>query len=191
VQKKRASQSLELFGEGCYESDAPSSSSSSSSSSPLCFFAPLPDPSSPTNRLERLESYLSQSLSFSASESASASAIFASRKKDKGNSYSYAKGESFGNGTRIGSRICTICLVSFHDGEDICSSRNVDCVHTFHKDCIIEWLIMDHDECPICRQNFLLCSATIEKEEETKEESGNNGQVPCNDIESGMANSTS
>ena len=52
---------------------------------------------------------------------------------------------------------CTICLVDYDDGDQVCFSHNPKCTHHFHKECIIEWL-RDHDECPCCRCNYLAFS---------------------------------
>ena len=46
--------------------------------------------------------------------------------------------------------ICAICLEAFAIGQPVANSRNDDCSHTFHIDCISEWL-MKHNECPCCR----------------------------------------
>jgi hypothetical protein len=48
---------------------------------------------------------------------------------------------------------CCICLEEFRVGERICQSYA--CSHVFHFDgCMLEWL-MRHDECPICRRDYL------------------------------------
>jgi len=52
------------------------------------------------------------------------------------------------------SNLCSICLSSYEEGEEICWSPNTRCVHVFHKKCIVEWLIK-HDNCPCCRNNYL------------------------------------
>ena len=49
---------------------------------------------------------------------------------------------------------CSICLNEYEEGEEICWSHNKNCDHVFHRKCITEWLVR-HDECPICRQDFL------------------------------------
>ena len=56
---------------------------------------------------------------------------------------------------------CSICLSKFEDGEEICFSPNPECSHSFHKECIVEWLMM-HNECPYCRRNYLSSSDNIE-----------------------------
>lgn len=50
-------------------------------------------------------------------------------------------------------QICNICLEEYKVGEDIGWSRNDECHHAFHKDCIMEWLA-NHDDCPICRKKY-------------------------------------
>lgn len=52
---------------------------------------------------------------------------------------------------------CTICLIDYREGDNICWSHNPQCQHQFHKVCIIEWL-QNHDECPCCRHNYLALS---------------------------------
>lgn len=51
---------------------------------------------------------------------------------------------------------CAICLTKYKDGDDVCWSQNVKCFHAYHSNCIIEWLLK-HNECPMCRRNFLKC----------------------------------
>ncbi|KAH0709616.1 hypothetical protein KY284_011043 [Solanum tuberosum] len=47
---------------------------------------------------------------------------------------------------------CSICLDGFSDGQIIGST---DCHHTFHFDCINQWL-MQVNSCPICRRTALI-----------------------------------
>jgi Ring finger domain len=49
---------------------------------------------------------------------------------------------------------CAICLEHYEEGDQICWSHNRHCDHVFHQECIVEWLGL-HNECPICRQDFL------------------------------------
>jgi len=45
---------------------------------------------------------------------------------------------------------CAICLGPFEDG-DLCSIMPV-CRHEFHRDCIVNWLLMaNNNTCPLCR----------------------------------------
>jgi hypothetical protein len=53
------------------------------------------------------------------------------------------------------SKQCPICLGDFEIGEEICMSKNIECPHAFHSDCMLEWL-MKHDDCPLCRKDYLL-----------------------------------
>lgn len=46
---------------------------------------------------------------------------------------------------------CLICLSGYKLGETFCSANVDDCVHLFHEDCLLEWL-MKHDDCPCCRR---------------------------------------
>ena len=49
---------------------------------------------------------------------------------------------------------CPICLEEYKVGDEIAWSKNNECPHAFHLDCMINWL-MDHDECPLCRADYL------------------------------------
>ena len=46
------------------------------------------------------------------------------------------------------SRKCLICLSEFEEGDKL---TTLPCIHTFHTDCISEWLRRKH-ECPICKE---------------------------------------
>jgi hypothetical protein len=53
---------------------------------------------------------------------------------------------------------CTICLNPYELRESVSWSSNVSCVHTFHEQCITEWLSRKRNKsfaCPCCRQNFV------------------------------------
>jgi hypothetical protein len=51
---------------------------------------------------------------------------------------------------------CAICLRHFKPQQLVCVSNNTSCQHVFHKDCMVDWLMKDHDECPMCREFYLL-----------------------------------
>eukprot|EP00980_Cylindrotheca_fusiformis_P012476 scaffold3070_cov128-Cylindrotheca_fusiformis.AAC.1 len=53
---------------------------------------------------------------------------------------------------------CAICWEVFAENEKMCWSRNPECSHAFHLDCIESWLLM-HDRCPICRNRYLVSRA--------------------------------
>ena len=48
---------------------------------------------------------------------------------------------------------CPICFESYHAGEEIAWSKNEQCQHAFHLNCIMGWLL-DNDECPMCRAKY-------------------------------------
>lgn len=62
--------------------------------------------------------------------------------------------ESDANENKI--QTCSICLEAFHVGERVSWSSTNLCDHGFHPFCIQEWLIR-HEDCPMCRQRFMLC----------------------------------
>jgi hypothetical protein len=49
---------------------------------------------------------------------------------------------------------CDICLLDFEVDEEVAWSPNTECVHSFHKDCVLDWLIRK-PSCPSCRSNYL------------------------------------
>lgn len=49
---------------------------------------------------------------------------------------------------------CAICLGPFKPGQQVCEGNNEACIHNFHESCMTAWLLR-HDECPICRQEYL------------------------------------
>jgi hypothetical protein len=55
--------------------------------------------------------------------------------------------------------VCLICLNDFDEGDEIRASKNTECRHIFHKECMTVWL-KNKNECPICRQDFLSCSSS-------------------------------
>mmetsp|Transcript_23489 Transcript_23489/g.53596 ORF Transcript_23489/g.53596 Transcript_23489/m.53596 type:complete len:381 (-) Transcript_23489:25-1167(-) len=56
--------------------------------------------------------------------------------------------------TLYSPKSCPICLQAYKKDEKISWSRNKECSHAFHLDCIVQWLIV-HDKCPLCRENYL------------------------------------
>jgi hypothetical protein len=43
--------------------------------------------------------------------------------------------------------------VEYQDGDEISWSQNIGCDHAFHRDCIIEWLLICY-ECPCYRRKY-------------------------------------
>ena len=50
--------------------------------------------------------------------------------------------------------ICDICLGDYEVGDEICWSPNKECIHHFHKDCCLDWL-MKSTKCPECRREYV------------------------------------
>jgi len=50
--------------------------------------------------------------------------------------------------------MCDICLLEFEVDHEVAWSLNLNCSHTFHKDCILQWLLKNHS-CPVCRRDYL------------------------------------
>ena len=77
---------------------------------------------------------------------------------------SWFKGDSFrkssmeknrSDSTLFSPKSCTICYERYKVGDDIAWSKNQNCLHAFHLECISDWL-MEHEDCPICREKFLV-----------------------------------
>jgi hypothetical protein len=49
---------------------------------------------------------------------------------------------------------CDICLISYQRGDIVAWSRNLDCPHYFHEDCIIDWL-RRKPTCCSCRRDYV------------------------------------
>merc|ERR1711862_27376 len=52
---------------------------------------------------------------------------------------------------------CSICLADYKVGDIIAYSENKECCHKFHKECIMQWLIMkkQNTKCPCCRRYYI------------------------------------
>src|SRR5439155_17530307 len=49
------------------------------------------------------------------------------------------------------NEVCSICLDKYEENNP---GIKLECVHIFHKKCIIEWL-NNNGTCPLCRQNVI------------------------------------
>ncbi|PRQ19588.1 putative transcription factor C2H2 family [Rosa chinensis] len=49
---------------------------------------------------------------------------------------------------------CTLCMEDF-DGTS--TLIRTPCSHAFHKSCVVRWLVMDKNTCPLCRSQLLDC----------------------------------
>lgn len=54
------------------------------------------------------------------------------------------------------SNCCAVCLSSYRIGDTVTWSSNPKCIHAFHRDCVVDWLVKMQPEtpCPCCRQEF-------------------------------------
>ena len=52
----------------------------------------------------------------------------------------------------MGQQECAVCLSQISEGESV---RKLKCRHTFHKDCLDEWLQQCLATCPLCRAKVL------------------------------------
>jgi len=51
------------------------------------------------------------------------------------------------------SEVCAICICPYEEGDIRIFSKR--CPHVFHKECILEWLVKCHNECPCCRKEMV------------------------------------
>lgn len=49
---------------------------------------------------------------------------------------------------------CAICRMPFEEQQRVCRSNNSQCQHSFHEECMADWLVK-HRECPCCRGPYL------------------------------------
>jgi hypothetical protein len=49
---------------------------------------------------------------------------------------------------------CDICLLEYQVGDAVAWSPNLDCTHTYHRDCVLDWLVRK-PTCPNCRHDYL------------------------------------
>ena len=70
--------------------------------------------------------------------------------------------------TRIVPPTCAICLLSYSPGCYVTWSSNPECIHVFHRDCILVWLLKKEEPlCPCCRREFVPTSILNEEAEDT------------------------
>eukprot|EP00535_Pseudo-nitzschia_heimii_P001445 CAMPEP_0197185510 /NCGR_PEP_ID=MMETSP1423-20130617/12091_1 /TAXON_ID=476441 /ORGANISM="Pseudo-nitzschia heimii, Strain UNC1101" /LENGTH=279 /DNA_ID=CAMNT_0042636591 /DNA_START=13 /DNA_END=852 /DNA_ORIENTATION=+ len=57
---------------------------------------------------------------------------------------------------RLAPNCCAVCLSDYRVGDVVTWSSNPKCIHVFHRDCVVDWLIKIQPEtpCPCCRQEF-------------------------------------
>jgi len=60
---------------------------------------------------------------------------------------------------------CSICSDTYKSGDKIAWSKNKLCSHVFHTECILPWL-MNHSDCPMCRNDFLYFQQNEARERE-------------------------
>mmetsp|Transcript_24546 Transcript_24546/g.43069 ORF Transcript_24546/g.43069 Transcript_24546/m.43069 type:complete len:449 (-) Transcript_24546:151-1497(-) len=65
-------------------------------------------------------------------------------------------GDYFGieNDVRDRGTTCDICLLDYEVGDRVAWSPNLECSHTYHKDCVLDWLVRK-PTCPNCRHDYL------------------------------------
>mmetsp|Transcript_25914 Transcript_25914/g.38387 ORF Transcript_25914/g.38387 Transcript_25914/m.38387 type:complete len:337 (-) Transcript_25914:100-1110(-) len=49
---------------------------------------------------------------------------------------------------------CSVCLEAFEAGDTLSWSKDLQCKHVFHGDCLLPWL-MKNDDCPMCRATLI------------------------------------
>ncbi|KAL7521259.1 hypothetical protein ACHAWX_005932 [Stephanocyclus meneghinianus] len=72
--------------------------------------------------------------------------------KTDGSSISYFSYEDISIGDEE-SEMCAVCICPYQEGDIRIFSKH--CSHVFHKECIFEWLVKGHNECPCCRTDMV------------------------------------
>ena len=54
----------------------------------------------------------------------------------------------------------TFCLMDCFAGEEVRLSPNEECVHVFHKDCMLDWILRKR-RCPKCRRDYVSVSFSL------------------------------
>jgi len=80
--------------------------------------------------------------------------------KDITNSLKSLFGSSPSSKELYTTKSCFICLEPYKVGDNIFWSKNEKCCHVYHETCMLRWL-MDHDDCPLCRNNYLNIADTV------------------------------
>ena len=53
---------------------------------------------------------------------------------------------------------CPICMVDYKIGDIIAYSKSHECIHCFHKSCLVQWFMTKcNSTCPYCRRYFINC----------------------------------
>jgi hypothetical protein len=66
----------------------------------------------------------------------------------------YAMNEYFRAGNCIyNEEQCCICLQDFKSSNQT-TKQSKSCGHSFHKECIKDWIVLGHKECPLCKARF-------------------------------------
>lgn len=57
---------------------------------------------------------------------------------------------------RLVPNCCAVCLSDYEVGDVVTWSSNPKCIHAFHRECVVDWLVKMQPEtpCPCCRQEF-------------------------------------
>ena len=88
------------------------------------------------------------------------------------------------------TQCCPICFEEYKSEEDVALSRNQECHHIYHVDCIVQWLV-NNDECPMCRCKYLVqCIPSASSNAEDGESFGNVSEASSINFETSSSSST-
>ncbi|PKY08303.1 hypothetical protein P168DRAFT_314412 [Aspergillus campestris IBT 28561] len=67
--------------------------------------------------------------------------------------WSRAKGPLLPSEGADGHIVCVVCLESVLRSQEI---RELKCLHVFHKECLEQWYLQDHFNCPLCYRAYYI-----------------------------------
>jgi hypothetical protein len=75
-----------------------------------------------------------------------------------------------------GAPLCEICLNEYEHGDLVAWSKNINCKHAFHVECITDWLLR-RPTCPCCRQDYIVIPDNMKRNSSSSGGGGGSSNV--------------